>query len=58
MLAWMMVTLYETIASGFDMQSYIDAMPEEMLAAIGMSADSLEEGVFPFADYMAVEFCT
>ncbi|MDP6349685.1 MAG: hypothetical protein QGG58_07915 [Chloroflexota bacterium] len=54
----MMVTLYETIASGFDMQSYIDAMPEEMLAAIGMSADSLEEGVFPFADYMAVEFCT
>lgn len=57
-LAWMMVALYETIASGFDMQSYIDAMPEEMLAAIGMSADSLEEGVFPFADYIAVEFFT
>jgi ABC-2 type transport system permease protein len=56
--AWMMVALYESIANGFDMQSYIDAMPEEMLAAIGMSADSLDEGVFPFADYIAVEFFT
>ncbi len=54
--AWMVVALYETISTGFDMQGYIDAMPEEMLAAIGMSADTLEEGMFPFADYMAVEF--
>ena len=56
--AWMVVALYETIASGFDMQSYIDAMPEEMLVMAGMSADSLDEGKFGFDRWMAVEFFT
>ncbi len=55
-LALLIVALYDTVSQGFDMQQYVDAMPEELLAAFGTPAEGLSGDTFPFDIYMSSQF--
>ena len=55
-LAFLIMALYDTVSQGFDMQQYVDGMPEELLAAFGMPAEGLTGEIFPFDVYLSSQF--